>query len=248
MFMSVVARDRHSEAYPELAGSRVLISGLSSTHGVDMARAFADHNARLVVQAPETSHEMASLFAVLTQTAAEIKLFTNPISTFDAATRFAQGPAQALGGLDVAINLISFTSDDFVGRSSFEDIENLVSEKLLPATQITRVVANRMRLTLGEGLVLNVVQMPRPRNEREAALTGLVRATLAAMTRAEACQWADQAIRINAVSPRCGDADSGSALTSEPDIAALALYLASRKGRNLSGHVFNADSTRVAVD
>ena len=34
---------------------------------------------------------------------------------------------------------------------------------------------------------------------------------------------------------------AGACLTNEPDIATLALYLASRKGRSLSGHVFDAD-------
>jgi 3-oxoacyl-[acyl-carrier protein] reductase len=30
-------------------------------------------------------------------------------------------------------------------------------------------------------------------------------------------------------------------MTSEPEVAALALYLASKRGRNLSGHVFDAE-------
>lgn len=247
MFMSVVARDRHADVYPELAGARVLISGLTSVQGVDVVRAFADHNARLVVQSPETSHEIASLFALLTQTASEIKLFTDPIRTADAATRFAQGPAQALGGLDVAINLIAFEHADLDGRSSLEEVEEVVSQKLLPATLLTRIAANRMRLTLGEGLVLNVVQMPEPRNDRERAMAGLVGATLAAMTRVEASQWADQAIRINAVGPRGVVTDGGRTLASEPDIAALALFLASRKGRNLSGHVFDSAGAHAAA-
>jgi 3-oxoacyl-[acyl-carrier protein] reductase len=33
----------------------------------------------------------------------------------------------------------------------------------------------------------------------------------------------------------------GAVLTNEPDVATLALYLASHKGRSLSGHVFDAD-------
>ncbi len=50
-------------------------------------------------------------------------------------------------------------------------------------------------------------------------------------------------MRINAVAPRVatGAASAGACLTSEPDIAALALHLASKKGRNLSGHVFDAE-------
>ncbi len=110
---------------------------------------------------------------------------------------------------------------------------------MLPV-HVTRIVANRMRLTLNEGLVLNVVTMPAPRTAGEAALAGIVRSALAAVTRGEAQRWAPQGIRVNAVGPSATMADSGASLASEPDIAALALYLASRPGRTLTGQVFDA--------
>jgi 3-oxoacyl-[acyl-carrier protein] reductase len=84
--------------------------------------------------------------------------------------------------------------------------------------------------------------MPVPANAREAAIAGYVRTALAAMTRGEASQWADQSVRINAVGPRTQAASStGAALKSEPDIAALAIYLASRRGKTLSSHIFDSE-------
>src|SRR6185295_5964021 len=53
MLMSVIEGARSAPAYPELAGKRVLITGLSSSCGVDIARAFADHKARLILQFDE---------------------------------------------------------------------------------------------------------------------------------------------------------------------------------------------------
>ena len=50
MLMSVLEGARASPAYPELAGKRVLITGITSTSGVDVVRAFAEHRARLVLQ------------------------------------------------------------------------------------------------------------------------------------------------------------------------------------------------------
>ena len=63
------------------------------------------------------------------------------------------------------------------------------------------------------------------------------------MTRREAQTWADKGLRINAIGPRgaMDEAQGGACLTSGTDIAALALYLASRKGRQLTGHVFDAE-------
>jgi 3-oxoacyl-[acyl-carrier protein] reductase len=247
MLMSVERNLPGNAVYPELAGHRVLVAGLDARTGVDLARAFADHKARLVLQTPAMTPEIAALGAVLAEAAAEIKLFDTPLADRELAKRFAQGPAQSLGGLDAVFNFVAFSHTELGGCDSDAAIDRLLCNKLAPALLITQVAANRMRLTLGEGLVLNIVRMPAPRHDADRALAGLVRAALAAMTRIEASKWAGEAIRINAVAPATelpGTHSSTAALSSEPDIAALALYLASKKGRQLSGHVF--DATGVA--
>ncbi len=243
MFMSVVSHAPNAPVYAELAGARVLVAGLSPTSGVDLARGFAEHKCRLVLQTNANGPETDALMTLLAETAAETQLFTCNLSNGDAAVRFAQGSAQTFGGLDIAVNLIEVTAADLVGRTSLDDIEDLVSDKLLAATLMSRVIANRMRLTLTEGLILNVVLMAPAANDVEQAFAGILRTALATITRREASQWADQAIRINAVGPRSAMdcAHGGACLSSGPDVAALALYLASRKGRQLTGHVFDAE-------
>ena len=243
MYMSVVELKTGGQVFPELAGARVLITGLTATAGVDVARAFAEHKARLVIQSPEESPELTALAAVLAETASEIKLYNSAVGGNEDAVRLAQNAAQAFGGLDTVINIISFSSEDLAKARSVDEIENLVAGKLLPATLITRVAANRMRLTLTEGSILNVVLCPVPASGAEAALIGVIRAALAALTRGEAKDWAGEVIRINAIGPRggMGEPTTGAVLNSEPDIAFLGLHLASKKGRQLSGHVFDAE-------
>ena len=240
MLMTVMGRNSGASYYGELAGVRVLITGLSPTCGVDVARKFADHRGRLVVHATAASPELDVVTTMLAETASEVKLFTDACRDAESSVRFAQAAAQTYGGLDVVINLIPISAADMQGRASIGDIEDLVSEKLMLPVHVTRVVANRMRLTLNEGLVLNVMTMPAPRTAGEAALAGVVRSALAAVTRGEAERWAPQGIRVNAVGPSAMLPDSGASLASEPDIAALALYLASRPGRTLTGQVFDA--------
>lgn len=243
MFMSVVTHAPGVPVYAELAGTRVLVTGLTPAAGVDLARAFADHKCRLVLQSAAASPEMDAIVTLVSETAAETECFTTDLTNGDDAVRFAQGPAQRLGGLDVAINLVTIEPADLENRTSLDAIEDLVSEKLLAPTLMSRVIANRMRLTMTEGLILNVVLMAPPRSQAEQALAGILRTALATVTRREASEWAGQTIRINAVGPRSfmDAADGGACLTTGPDIAALALYLASRKGRQLSGHVFDAE-------
>jgi 3-oxoacyl-[acyl-carrier protein] reductase len=72
------------------------------------------------------------------------------------------------------------------------------------------------------------------------ALAGVARTALAAITRGEAETWSAHGIRVNAIGPRTSMLEDGACLASEPDIAALALYLASKRGRELTGQIFDA--------
>jgi 3-oxoacyl-[acyl-carrier protein] reductase len=69
----------------------------------------------------------------------------------------------------------------------------------------------------------------------------VTKAALAAKTRSQAEEWADKAIRFNAIAPPVAVAPAGNGSSGEPDIAALALYLASGRNKTLSGHVFEAE-------
>jgi 3-oxoacyl-[acyl-carrier protein] reductase len=240
MLMTVMGRNSGASYYGELAGVRVLITGISPACGVDIARKFADHRGRLVLHASHNSPELDAVTTMLAETATEVKLFTDACRDSQSSISFAKTAAQAFGGLDVVINLVPISPDDFNSLASFGDVEDMVAEKLMLPVHVTRVVANRMRTMLNEGLVLNVMTMAAPRNAAEAALTGVARSALAAVTRGEAQQWAPQGIRVNAVAPSAMMAEDGACLASEPDIAALALYLASRPGRTLTGQMFDA--------
>jgi 3-oxoacyl-[acyl-carrier protein] reductase len=244
MYMGVIGTNPGGDILRELRGARVLITGLTADAGVDLARAFAELGARLVVHTTDLSQEITALVALLSQSASEIKLYTDAMTSAEDSVRFAQTAAQAFGGLDAVINIASITSNDMAAVASEREVEDLVSAKLSPLAHLTRVAANRMRVVLSEGMILNVLTMPQPETRAEQAVATVLRGTLAAMTSGEARAWADQAIRINAIGPRIFADPSlppGACLTNEPDIAALAIYLASRRGKNLSGHVFDSE-------
>jgi 3-oxoacyl-[acyl-carrier protein] reductase len=244
MYMDRVSTSADGYVTSEFAQSRILITGLTATAGIDVARSFAELEARLIVHTAELSPELIELAALLTQTAGDIRLHTQDISSANSAAAFAQTSAQAYGGLDAAINMATISAPELAAVKRDSDLDALISGKLGPLAQLTRIVANRMCVILSEGLILNVLKMPHPRNARESAIAGYARTALAAMTAQEARTWASQGIRVNAVGPCVvGDTseNEGAVLTNEPDVASLAIYLASHKGRSLSGHVFDAD-------
>jgi 3-oxoacyl-[acyl-carrier protein] reductase len=245
MFMSVVEKDMGTKVYPELAGLRVLVTGLTNGSGLDVARAFAEHGCRIVLQANSADPGVVAigeeLSRVQSDTGGDLKLFTDPLASGEAAVKFAQTAAQAFGGLEIVVNLVSFANADLARARDIDEVEDLVSAKLLPMTLLTRVVANRMRLTMTEGLVLNVILMPAPASPAEAVVASIARAAIGALTRGEAQAWASEALRINAIAPPSPlDAGGGACLASEADVAALALHLASKRGKRLSGLVFDA--------
>lgn len=242
MLMSVIETEWGSAAFGELAGARVLVTGVGEASGVDVVRAFADHKARLIVHSADDGPQMTELCALLAQSAAELRHYAQPIADGDEAVRLAQNAAQDFGGLDAVVNLVVVTQDDLRCCRSQSEVEDLISTKLLPALMITRVAANRMSLTFAQGSILNVLVCPDAADSAGAALIGMLRTSLATITRKEAEAWAGKEIRINAVGPRSSVMPSaGAALSSEPDLAHLALYLASRKGRNLTGYTFDSE-------
>ena len=254
MLTSVVQSIRTGRQYPELQGTRVLVSGISSERGIDIARGFAEVGSRLVVQltphaAAEDDQRQTTLLQVLANTATEVQALHAPLDTSDAAVRFAQRAVQAYGGLDVVVNIIAPQPDCIPHSATVDDIEDAVAQTLRSACMITRIAANRMSLTWTEGLILNAVLVPAPRTMADAAFTSMLNQTLAHMTRAEAASWASKGIRINAVKPHdlsdCGPvrgmSTSASCRAGEADIAALALHLASKRGHTLTGHIFDAE-------
>ncbi len=254
MLTSVVSGIRNVRQYPELEGARVLITGISTEVGVDIARGFAEAGSRMVLQIGPSAdsdgpEKTAALLQILANTATEIRATEQQHADADTIVRFAQGAVQAYGGLDAVINVISARSGALTHAATVDDIEDAVSDALRTACLITKIAANRMSLTWTEGLILNVVVAPAARTKADAAFASILGEALATLTRVEAGTWAQHGIRINAIGPRAisglgadlAARPSAKGLSTEADIAALALHLASKRGKSLSGHVFDAE-------
>ena len=246
MVMSVVETKAQVGLYPELNGARVLITGLEADHGVDIARAFADAGCRLILQTGTQDTALEIVLEVLAQSAQDVHVSTTPIPDQDAALRFAQEAVRRYGGLDAVVNLARLDDSGLEPDASEAEIEDRVVATLGRSFRITHVIANRMQVTWKEGLILNIVTQSAPETPAAAELGRIARAALAGLTRQEAARWADKAVRINAIVPAVDDSCEPGAchagLSSEPQIAALAVHLAGKRGRNLSGLVFDASA------
>jgi NAD(P)-dependent dehydrogenase (short-subunit alcohol dehydrogenase family) len=246
---------------PELQGARVLVTGIHRACGADIVRAFAGQGARVLVQINDPSLSADALTE--TASGSVLEVAAQPADGFDglAATRLAQKAAAAMGALDVAVNVIPFSSLDGDGLASADDLEDVLARKLSAALKSTAVLANRMGLTWTSGLVLNVLTLGGPDDAQDAAdpmLQLLLRDALALTTRLEAQRWAPQGVRINGV-VYAGDetgmtdedpiaaaaeamargAPTAVAMQSSP-LARVVLHLSSDAGADLTGLVFDA--------
>lgn len=244
MLMSVIEEAHAVECHPELAGKRVLITGLNSCVGVDLVRAFADHKARLVLQFAEQTESMDAVAEIAARSALEVASYGPVDAGSDGAVAFARTAVQAFGGLDVVINLVPLHTNTIDAASDVDDIEQLVASRLTLPLQLSKIAANRMAMMLTEGLILNVATVPTGSNSAKWAFASVMKAALSGLTRAQAEEWAPKGIRFNAIAPQTSNIAADPGLNGEANVALLALYLASTAGRQLSGHVFEADCAR----
>ena len=244
MLMSVIEGARSAPAYPELAGKRVLITGVSSSCGIDIARAFADHKARLILQFEEMSERTQAIAEIVAPAALDIKAFGPVEAETDSVAQFARSVMQAFGGLDVVVNLVALAPAEVGKAASLDEIERRVAQRLLLPCLIAKIAANRMALSYIEGLVLNAAMLTPPLSGPAQAFACVAKAALTTMTRTQAEEWAGKAVRFNAIAPPTADPRAEPSLAGEPEVAELALYLASGRGKALSGHVFEAEPVR----
>ncbi len=253
MLMSVVEEvvggDKSMQLHPELAGKRILVTGVSGKTGVELVTSLADHQARLIINYGEDTAKMQALSELMTPNAMDLRVYNDALATADDIARFTRSAAQIYGGLDGVINFVHLPANDISPAADFDDVETYLCEKLLAPSLISTISANRMALTWSDGIVLNVVTMDEHAGSADIAIAGVTKAALTAMTRKQAQEWADQNVRINAVTPRVvgnDNASTGDTLSSDADIAALTLFLLSKRGANMSGHIFDAQGAARA--
>ena len=221
-----------------LLGKRVLITGITSRTGIDVARGFVDAGARVILQCDEVSPVTQALAEMLAPDAAELSVHVASIKSNDEILGFARRAVAEFGGLDMVVNIVELDGGAPAKQASYEAIEARVSDVLLKACLVSRVAANRMRLLLTDGVVLTVATLSAAATQSERSFAQVVRSTLAAMTRSEAEAWASQGIRFNAVAPDVLGVVARPESGSEADVAQLALYLAAGRGESLSGQTF----------
>lgn len=240
MLISEIEGVEFAPEHPELIGKRVLITGIQGALGFEIVRAFAAAHTRLVLHTTAEDDETVALGEAATADAMDVQLYAGAFADYDAMMKFARSAVQIYGGVDAVVNVARI--GDCAKDGSSASVETAVTDLLAMPCLISRIAANRMKTTLTEGSILNILAVDRvcAGEGAPATLAGVARNVLAGLTRTEAQQAADAGVRINAIAPITPALAHTAPISSAPDVATLARHLVSPRGHQLSGLVFEA--------
>lgn len=221
---------------------RVLLTGLQDEAGRGLLRRLADRNCKLIVQTPAESAEIAGLVEDLQAAGTEVSAYYGAIDYAAAAMRFTADAAIMQGSLDLVVNFVSLRAADMAeiaeNGGGFEDV---VEPGLAAAVHGSRVAANRMGLTWRNGLVVNVLSVDSSAGGAYGALlAGLARTALAMCTQSLAERWAEDGIRINAITPPAAE------MSTHDAISDIVFGLLDGDAAHMSGCVFDPDLAHAA--
>ena len=248
----------HSAIYPSLTGKRVIVSGGGSGIGEAMVEAFARQGAAVGfvdIQEPQSEQLIARLAD------AEIAPVFLPCDITDCADygHKINSLMDILGGCDVLVN--NAASDD---RHSLEDVtpaywDERMAVNLKHQFFAAKAVIPAMRAS-GGGSIVNMGSISWHLGLKDLVIYQTAKAAIEGLTRSLARELGRDNIRVNAILPGNvqtprqmrwyspeGEAEIVAAQCLDgriqpPDIAAMALFLASDDARFCTGHNYWVDA------
>ena len=234
-------------------GKRVLVTGGTSGIGRATALAFAREGAAVVISG-RSKDGAAAVVEGAVQFSGEISFVPADVTDPAAVTGLVEAVVEALGGLDIAFNNAGFQERRArLAEQSLEAYDQVFDTNLRALFVAMRAEIGAM-LAAGGGVIVNNGSVSGLRNPNPGlALYSASKAAALSLTRSAAMEYAEQGIRINAVSPgrvetpmmlASGVGDMAAVAAGLParrlgrpeEVAAAVLWLASEEASFVYGH------------
>jgi dehydrogenase/reductase SDR family member 4 len=242
-----------------LDGRVALVTGASRGIGQDIARAFSELGARVVLcgRKPEP---LAVLAAELTQAGGDVLAVPAHVGDAEARRMLIERTVDHFGGIDILVN--NAASNPVFGPVAA--VDEAVFDKILAVNLKAPLALARLAYphfcARGGGAIINVSSVGGIRPEPMLGLYSVSKAALLSLTKVLAAEWGANGIRANAICPGLVRTRFSEALwrdesmlqgflervplgrmASPADIVPMAVFLASDAGAYCTGATFTVD-------
>jgi NAD(P)-dependent dehydrogenase (short-subunit alcohol dehydrogenase family) len=170
----------------------VVVTGASQGIGAGLVRGFLDRGYRVV----------ANSRSIKADASADVLAIAGDISDPAVAERVIAGAVEKFGRVDTLVNNAGIFIPKPFTEYTQDDFDRVMSLNVAGFFHVTQRAVRQM-LRQGSGHIVNVTTslVKQPMKGVSAAMASLTKGGLDAVTRALAIEYADQGIRVNAVSP-----------------------------------------------
>ena len=243
----------------DLTGMTALITGASGGIGSAIARAFARQGARLALSG-SNSDRLESFRAELGGD--HVALVAN-LSDGASVDRLVPQAVEALGKLDILVNNAGVTRDNLTMRMKDEEWSEVIRVNLEAAFRLARAAAKPM-MRARFGRIISITSVVGTTGNPGQANYAASKAGLVGMSKAMAQEVASRGITVNCIAPgfirsamteALPDTQKAALLGRIPagdlgageDVAAAAVYLASREAGYVTGQTLHVNGGMAMI-
>ncbi len=241
-----------------LDGKKALVTGGSKGIGLAIVEEFVHLGAEVMVVA-RNERDLSGCVQMLQQRNFNAHGMAGDVTDEKFRTQLVNHVKQKMGRLDVLVNNVGTNLRKKFIEYSTQEYRQLFETNLFSLTEISRLCHPLLKKS-GKGSVINIASVAGSVDVQSGPPYGMTKAAIIQLTKHLAVEWAEDHIRVNAVSPWYIETPLTHSVLSQPDrlkkiidstplkrvgqpeeIAGLVAFLAMDKASYITGQNINVD-------
>lgn len=240
-----------------LAGKTALITGGSRGIGVALVRHFAEEGAQVAFTYRKEAEKAAELAGEINNAGGKVQAYQADTSDFNRAQELVDEIIGTFGSLDILVNNAGMNWDGVIWKMKEEQWDKVISVDLKGCFNYIRAVAPSFR-EKGNCRIINVTSINGIRGKFGQANYSAAKAGVIGLTKTVARELGNKGITVNSVAPGLIMTDMMQQMPEEAmkaslgetvvkrlgepeDVAWICAFLASERGRHITGEVIKVD-------